>query len=147
MNDGLEYIEGGIAVDERGQIQFCNNFKMGDIKRFYIVSNHQTQFIRAWHGHKKEAKYIFVISGVAMIAAVKIDNWEHPSKTAFVHKHILSEKKAGILKIPQGFAHGFKTLTPDTRIIFFSTVTLEESLNDDYRYEFNYWDPWEVKPR
>jgi dTDP-4-dehydrorhamnose 3,5-epimerase len=147
MNDSLEYIEGGIAIDERGQIQFCNNFKMGGIRRFYTISNHQAQFIRAWHGHEKETKYVFVISGAAIIAAVKIDNWEHPDKTAFVHRHILSEKKPGILKIPAGFAHGFKTLTPDTKIMFFSTVTLEESLNDDYRYEFNYWDPWEVKPR
>lgn len=147
MSDKLEYMEGGIAIDERGQIQFCNNFNMANIRRFYIVSNHEAQFIRAWHGHKKETKYVFVISGAAIIAAVKIDNWEQPDKTAFVNKYILSEKKPAVLKIPAGFAQGFKTLVPDTKIMFFSTATLEDSLNDDYRYEFNYWNSWEVKPR
>lgn len=147
MSGKLEYIEGGIAIDERGQIQFCNNFNMKDIRRFYIISNHQTPFIRAWHGHKKETKYAFVAVGAALIAAVKIDNWEHPDKSSVVHRHILSENKPGILKIPAGFAHGFKTLTPDTKVMFFSTLTLEDSLNDDYRYEFDYWNPWEIKPR
>lgn len=147
MSGELEYIEGGIVIDERGQIQFCNSFNMKDIRRFYIIENHEPQFIRAWHGHKKETKCAFVISGAALIAALKIDNWVHPDKSAVMHRHILSEKKPGILKIPAGFAHGFKTLTIDTKIMFFSTLTLEESLTDDYRYKFDYWNPWEVKPR
>ena len=57
--EGLSVVKADIAVDDRGQIQFCNDFDMRDVKRFYIVSNHQPQFVRAWHGHKKEGKYAF----------------------------------------------------------------------------------------
>ncbi len=147
MESEIELIEGGIAVDDRGEIQFCNKFSMQGIKRFYVVSNHQSQFVRAWHGHKKEVKYVFVVSGAAVIAAVKIDNWEKPDKNASVQRFVLSAKKSCILKIPAGYAHGSKTLTPDAKVIFFSTATLEESLKDDYRFEAHYWNPWDIEQR
>ena len=142
-----EQIEGGLAVDDRGQIQFCNNFDFKNIRRFYAVLNHEPNFVRAWHGHKKETKYVFVITGAVIVAAVKIDNWEKPNKNTAVQRFVLSEKKSCILKIPAGYANGFKTLTPDTKIIFFSTVTLEESLKDDYRFEAQYWNPWDIEER
>lgn len=147
MGNSVELIQGGIAIDDRGQIQFCNNFDFKEIKRFYAVSNHQPQFIRAWHGHKKETKYVLVISGAAIVAAVKIDNWEKPDKNAEVHRFTLSEKKPCILKIPAGHANGFKTLTADTKIMFFSTSTLEESMGDDFRYDAYYWDAWNIVER
>lgn len=147
MSEKVEFIEGGIAIDDRGQIQFCNRLDLKKMRRFYIVSNHSPQFVRAWHGHKKEAKYVFVASGSAIVAAVKIDNWDHPDRRANVHRYVLSEKKPGILKIPAGYANGFKTLEEGTKIIIFSTRTLEESLGDDYRFEANYWNPWNVEPR
>lgn len=147
MSDKVECIEGGITIDDRGQIQFCNGFDMKNIRRFYIVSNHEPQFVRAWHGHKKETKYAFAVSGAAIIAVVKIDNWDHPDKKGPVRRFVLSEKKPCIFKIPAGYAHGFKTLVADTKVMFFSTSTLKESLNDDYRYEANYWNPWDIKPR
>lgn len=147
MNEKVECIEGGVAIDDRGQIQFCNGFDMKQIRRFYIVSNHKPEFIRAWHGHKKEAKYVFVASGTAIIAAVKIDDWGQPDKNASVQRFILSGKKPSIVKIPAGYANGFKTLSSNTKVIFFSTSTLEESLGDDYRYEANYWNPWDVEQR
>ena len=147
MGNKVEYIAGGLSVDDRGQIQFCNGFDMSYIKRFYIVSNHETPFIRAWHGHKKETKYAFVVSGAAIFAAVKIDDWENPKKNTEVFRFVLSEKKPGLLHIPAGYAHGFKTLAMDTKVMFFSTSSLEESAGDDYRFEYRYWNPWDVEPR
>ena len=37
---------------------FVNDFNFENVKRFYQVENHRQGFIRAWHGHKKEGKYI-----------------------------------------------------------------------------------------
>jgi len=139
---GLEIIKAGIAVDDRGQIQFCNEFDMKEVQRFYIVSNHQSQFVRAWHGHKKECKYAFVVSGAAVFAAVRIDNWDNPSRDIPVERFVLSEKNPRLLKIPAGFANGFKTLMPDTKVMFFSTSTLGQSSDDDFRFEYDYWNPW-----
>ena len=147
MDKEIELIEGGIAIDDRGQLQFCNNFNFKMVKRFYVVSNHQPQFVRAWHAHKKEAKYIFVVSGAAIVAAVKIDNWEKPNREAPIHRYVLSDKNPAILKISPGYAHGLKTLLTDTKIIVFSSSTVEESKDDDIRYEADYWNPWHIEPR
>jgi len=147
MSGSVTFIEGKIAVDDRGQLLFCNDFDMKPVRRFYMVSNHEPKFIRAWHAHKNEAKYVAVLSGAALVAAVKIDNWETPDKSAQVHRFTLSDRKPGVLFIPQGHANGFMTLKPDTLLMFFSTSTLEESKGDDCRYDAYYWDPWTVQPR
>lgn len=140
-------IEGGLAVDDRGQVTFINDFDFQHVKRFYMVSNHKQGFIRAWHGHKKEAKYVLVVKGAAVVGAVKIDNWNKPSKDLEVKRYVLSEKKPTILYIPAGHANGFMSLSGDTQIIFFSTSTLDESLGDDIRFDSRYWDIWSVTER
>lgn len=140
-------INGGLAVDDRGQVTFINDFDFADVKRFYMVSNHKQGFVRAWHAHKKEAKYVLVVKGAAKVAAVKIDNWDEPSKSAEVKQFVLSEKKPTVLYIPAGYANGFMSLTDDAQIMFFSTSTLDESLGDDIRYDSRHWDVWSVVER
>ncbi len=143
----LKLIKGGIAVDDRGSVSFVNDFNFENVKRFYAVENHKQGFIRAWHGHKKESKYALVVKGSALVCAVEIDDWEEPSKDLEVNRFVLSEKSPSVLFIPAGYANGFMSLTEDAKIIFFSTSTLEESLNDDYRFDARYWDPWTVEER
>jgi len=138
---------GDNAVDDRGLVTFVNEFKFEDVKRFYVVKNHSSNFVRAWHGHKKEKKYVYVITGSVLIGLVKIDNWEKPSKDLEVDKFVLSDFKPRILEIPYGYANGFKTLTDETKIIFFSSSTIDESVGDDFRFPFDYWNVWEVNQR
>lgn len=143
----MRLINGGVAVDDRGQLTFANEFNFENVKRFYMVENHRQGFIRAWHGHKKEAKYAFVCSGSALVCTVKVDNWENPSKNLDINRIVISSKNPKILYIPAGYANGFMSLTNDTKIIFFSSSTLEESAGDDYRFESRYWDPWHIEER
>lgn len=140
-------IDGGLAVDDRGQVSFINGFNFAGVKRFYMVSNHAAGFVRAWHAHKKEAKYVLVVKGSAVVAAVEVDDWDKPSKTAEVKRYVLSEKSPKILYIPAGYANGFMSLTKDAQIIFFSTSSLEESQGDDYRFDARHWDVWSVEER
>ena len=140
-------IDGGLAVDDRGQVSFVNDFAFEGVRRFYMVSNHHRGFVRAWHAHRHEAKYVFVTTGAAIVGAVEIDDWERPSKTAQIHRYVLSAKKPSILYIPAGYANGFESLTDDTNIIFFSTATMEEAKSDDVRYDARYWDIWEIIER
>lgn len=128
-------INGGLSVDDRGSVTFVNDFDFSNVKRFYVVENHRSGFIRAWHGHEKEGKYVFVVKGTALIGAVDM-NSESPKK------YILSDRSPKILYIPPGHANGFKTLEEDTRIIFYSTSTLQDSLVDDIRFPFDRWDIW-----
>ena len=145
--DKPQLIDGGLSVDDRGQVSFVNDFNFKTVKRFYTVSNHRSGFIRAWHAHNKEAKFILVVKGAALVGAVAIDNWDQPSKYVEVQRYVLSESNPKILHIPSGYANGFMSLTEDTQIMFFSTSTLEESQNDDFRYDAKYWDIWTVEER
>lgn len=140
-------IPGGIAIDDRGSVSFVNDFVFDGVKRFYAVANHRQGFVRAWHGHKKEGKYVLVTSGAALVGAVKIDNWDQPSPGLVPEKYVLSAAKPSLLFIPAGYANGFMSLTPDTKIMFFSTSTLEASKGDDIRFPARLWDIWEVEER
>ena len=140
-------IQGGVVVDARGDVSFVNDFFFGGIKRFYMIENHQQGFVRAWHAHKKEAKYVMVVKGAALVGAVKIDDWEKPSEIVQVERFILSEKKPSVLYIPAGYANGFMSLTVDTKLIFFSTLSFEESQSDDFRFSSRHWDIWQIEER
>ena len=140
-------INGDLSVDDRGELMFVNKFNMDLVKRFYVISNHKPGFIRAWHAHKIESKYVFIVNGTALISTVQIDNWDNPSNDLTVDKFVLTAKKPSILYIPSGYANGFKTLSTETKIIFFSTSTLKDSIDDDYRYDAYKWNPWEITER
>lgn len=140
-------IEGAKVVDERGSVSFVNGFDFAGVRRFYVVTNHRQGFVRAWHAHRHEAKYVTVLSGAAVVAAVAIDDWQHPSPTAVVHRFVLSSDRPVVLYIPPGHANGFMSLTADARLAFFSTVSVEESRADDVRFDARYWDAWTVEER
>jgi nucleoside-diphosphate-sugar epimerase/dTDP-4-dehydrorhamnose 3,5-epimerase-like enzyme len=145
----ISLIDGGLAVDDRGILTFANEFNFYGVKRFYQVSNFSTDTIRAFHGHRNEAKYVYVAKGSAIVAAVELDKVDSPSKKLPIHRYVLSDKNPKILFIPPKHANGFRPLEKDTQIIFFSTSSLEESKDDDYRYPADYWGNaiWEVENR
>lgn len=142
-----QLIEGGMAVDDRGSLSFINGFHFNGVKRFYIIKNHRAGLVRAWHGHRHEAKYITVVQGATIVAAVAIDNWKQPSKSAEIYRYVLSAQKPAVLYIPEGYANGFMSLTDDAKLVVFSTSTLEESIKDDVRYDAHYWEAWQVVER
>ena len=138
---------GGLAADDRGELGFVNDFRFEGVKRFYTVANYRQGFIRAWHGHKREAKYVTAVSGAAVVGAVRIDNWDEPSRDLAVDRFVLSSHKPSVLYIPSGFANGFMSLTPDLKLMFFYTSSLDESQGDDFRFDARYWDIWQVVER
>ena len=142
-----ELLRGALAVDDRGEVGFVNEFGFGDVKRFYTVSNHETGFVRAWHGHRHEAKYVLAVAGSVLVCCVEIDDWESPSPDLAVQRFVLSERSPAVLHVPAGYVNGFMTLTPGAKLMFFSTSTLDESLGDDIRFPARYWDPWQVEER
>jgi dTDP-4-dehydrorhamnose 3,5-epimerase-like enzyme len=143
----LKLFEGGLGIDDRGEVAFVNDFTFDGVRRFYVVSNYNAGFVRAWHAHRRESKYVTVVQGSAIVAAVVIDNWEHPSPDVPVYRHVLSAQKPAVLYIPAGCANGFMSLTTDTKLVFFSTATLSESREDDVRFDARYWNPWCVEER
>jgi len=146
--------ECGKFIDDRGSLTFSNCFPeniYSNIKRFYQVENFSTDIIRAFHGHKYEAKYVYVPVGTLFIILIKMIESENNmilDKTS-MKKYILSSKSPSILYIPPEYANGFRSLEQNTITIFYSTATTEESKVDDYRFDYDIFgkEIWEVKNR
>ena len=143
----IRLIQGAVRVDDRGSVSFVNDFGFEAVKRSYLVSNHKAGYVRAWHAHKREAKYVWCLKGSALVCAVEIDNWENPSPGLKVNRQVLSDRTPAVLYIPAGFANGFMSLSEDMLLMFFSTSSLDESLNDDFRFDARLWDPWQIEER
>lgn len=129
---------GGISFDDRGSVSFVNEFDFLDVKRFYCISNIRKNYIRAWHGHKKEAKYLYATHGTFRVGAVDMETEE--CKVFY-----LDSRKPQTLYIPAGYANGIQNLTKDNQLMIYSTSTLKESLNDDIRFDWNKWNIWNNK--
>lgn len=134
----LKLFVGNISRDKRGIVRYINKFSFKGVKRFYEVINNNSS-PRAFHGHMKEEKYAYVTAGKILLCAVYLDNIKRPSKENKVERFILSSENPQIVYIPPRFANGFRSLEKNSRVIFFSTSTLKQSLKDDYRFPFDYW--------
>lgn len=138
-NKVVKKIKGVTFQDKRGSVSFANDFNFKGVKRFYLVENSSIDIIRAFHGHMKEEKYVYVTSGSILLCTVFLDDKKNPSRDNKIERFILRADKPEIVHIPIAYANGFKSLEPHSKVIFFSTSTLEESLEDDYRFPADYW--------
>lgn len=138
---------GNRVYDNRGSLRFSNDLDFKKIKRFYTVHNYNINFIRAWHGHLNEEKYIGCIKGTFQISAVKLDNIRKPSKKNKVFNFFLNESDSNFVHIPKGYANGSMSLEENSELLIFSTSSLKESLKDDYRFGSKYWNPWNIEFR
>ena len=132
-------LQGGSAIDDRGELKFVDGFDFASagIRRFYHTENHYRGIIRAWHGHKLEAKYIYVVRGTALFGVVDMED------TSKVEQVVLSARDPKILYIPPGKYNGFMSLEEDTIVIYYSTLVFEDAIKDDYREPWNKWNIWE----
>ena len=130
------------AEDNRGSVEFYNNLDFDQFKRFYIVKNPKKGTVRAWHGHKIESKLVKVLEGKFLVCTVKIDDWIKPNKNNTVLKTEMNEH-SGVFFIPAGYANGAINLEPNGKILYFSSLHLEGSKQDDYRFDSRYWNPWD----
>nr|WP_315161307.1 WxcM-like domain-containing protein [uncultured Flavobacterium sp.] len=142
MNQLPNLIQGGSYQDERGKLTFVNDFNLSQVKRYYIIEHTDVSVVRAWQGHKKEQKWFQVISGRFLVSVIQPDNWENPSKNIEPETFILEATENKVLHIPGGFANGFKALEPNSRVIVFSDFSLEESVNDNFRFDSQLWFDW-----
>lgn len=134
--------EGFNYVDDRGILSGCNAIDMSQLKRFYVIENHESRFVRAWHGHRFETKVFYCLSGAFLIGTVKIEDFKKPDSKSKAKLFTLSSIRPQILVVPGGYANGLMNLTEDSKLMVISDRSLEESAKDDYRYKFDYWNVW-----
>lgn len=144
MTDNSNYLlEGGSHEDARGMITFFNSFDLGSFKRLYVFDIKSTDAVRAWQGHKIEAKAFIVLEGEMELAWVKIDDFESPSNDLLAESIQLSAFKPQVKIIPGGFANGFKAISNKAKVLVFSDKSLDSSLKDDFRFDSALWFSWD----
>ena len=138
----IELIEGEIFNDHRGQISSMNNFKFGEVERYYFIHHPDPTIIRGWHAHQFEKKWFQCVKGSFTLAFVKIDDWEKPSKDLTPEIFQLSELKSEIICLPEGYANCIKAQEKDSILMVFSGKRIPEAYDDSWRYEVNTWVHW-----
>lgn len=138
-NNHIEWVQGGVAKDERGQIRFVNDFDMSAVKRFYIISNSDVELIRGWRGHLVEKRWFFVLSGSFEFNIVKIDNWVSPAKDLTVDKLALKAEELQVFHIPAGYATAIRATEPNAELLVYGNYGIEHASQDDYTWELDYF--------
>jgi dTDP-4-dehydrorhamnose 3,5-epimerase-like enzyme len=114
--------------DDRGN--FSNiDFNGQEAKRAYVITNNQQGVIRAFHGHKNEAKAFYVTKGAFMFNFHSMDSEDKE------YHVVLDEHTPSYIFCPAGWYNGFVSLTNDAQLVVLSSSSMDESRNDDYRLD------------
>lgn len=138
----IKLIEGEIFNDYRGQISSMNNFRFGEVERYYFIHHPDPSIIRGWHAHQFEKKWFQCVKGSFTLAFVKIDDWDNPSKDLQPEIFELSEAKSTIICLPEGYANCIKAHEKGSVLMVFSGKRIPEAYDDSWRYEANTWVDW-----
>ncbi len=137
-------IDGGMFTDERGSIQFVNDFNMSAIKRMYFTTHPSTDTIRAWQGHKIEKRWFFCVRGAFKVKLVKIDDWDNPSDNCELFEYTINENTPKVIYIPNGHVNGFKAADEHSKLMILSDYALHEIEDDQVRFDNNKWVNWKL---
>lgn len=96
-----------------------------------MIENLNSDLGKVLQAHKREQKWFYVCTGYFMFVTIQIDDFTATWEKLRVNEWFLSANKNSILHVPCRFANGFKSLTEESRLFFFSNSTLEESKTDD----------------
>ena len=137
----LKIIKSPIFSDNRGYFKELIIEKNIDERfPFKVMSFSKKNVLRGMHLQLKnpQGKYISVIKGSILDVAIDL---RKKSKTFLkIFSVILSEKNAKSIFIPEGFAHGFYTLSKENYIVY--SCTKYRSKNDEITIK---WDDPKIK--
>lgn len=135
-------LKGNAFSDQRGTISFVNDFTFAGVRRFYHIAHADTRIVRAWQGHRVEQKYFFVPHGSFLLAWVRIDNWDEPSRDLNAAHIILTDDEPRVVIIPPGYANGLKALAPGSVLSVYSNLELADSEKDRWSFDQGLWLDW-----
>ena len=135
-----KHLRGMEHVDARGSLWFNNAASLAEFKRTYIIQNSPSRPMRGWHGHKHESKGFMCLSGSVRIGGVRILDWSNPSQSSDIFHADLDSADLDFVYLPSGFANAILSLGPNSKVLVFSSSTLEQSKEDDFRFPVDTWD-------
>lgn len=131
-------ITGDSHSDQRGTLFYNNDFDALPIRRMYVIENENTDFVRAWKGHKIEQRWFLVSNGSFRIQLIAIDNWDKPTSNLEIITFVLDSKKLDVLHVPSGYVSSIQSLEQGSKLLVMSDYLLE-TIQDEYRYEKDYF--------
>ena len=143
-----QLIAAGASTDDRGRVLFANDFDLSQCRRLYIVENfaagHRAGLARspsrAQVGDGGGGSGARVLRRRSTIGKRRPrTQWSTASRSTRITRRYS--------RFPPAYANGAMALLPETKLLYFSDASLEESLGDDIRYPARYWDPWQVAER
>ena len=133
-----QIIQGNSHSDDRGVLYYNNSFDASAVKRIYFIENRDTDFVRAWQGHKIEQRWFSAANGSFEIKLVEVDNWEKPSVNLRQLVFTISSEKLDVLHIPAGFISSIRAITDNAKLLVMADYLLGE-IKDEYRYDAGYF--------
>ncbi|UGS24177.1 WxcM-like domain-containing protein [Flavobacterium channae] len=133
-----QIIKGNSHADDRGVLQFNNDFNALGVKRIYTIENRDTAFVRGWQGHKIEQRWFSAVQGSFKIVLIAIDDWVTPSIDLEQHHFVLDSLKMDILHVPPGYVSSIQALEESSKLLLMSDYLLGE-ISDEYRYDITYF--------
>jgi hypothetical protein len=133
-----EIIKGDCYTDSRGSLFFNNDFDLSAIKRIYVVENQNTDFVRAWQGHKIEQRWFSALAGAFKIQLIAIDNWDAASKNLERHAFIINSNKLDVIHVPQGYVSSIQSLEEGSKLLVMADY-LKGEVNDEFRFDSDYF--------
>jgi len=131
-------IKGSKYMDERGVVNFNNNFDASAVKRIYTIENTHIDFIRGWQGHAIEKRWFSCIKGNFIIAVIQIDDFEKPSENLLPTIYELNADGLNVLAIEAGCVTAIKASTEDSKLLIMADYALNE-IEDEYRFPLDYF--------
>jgi dTDP-4-dehydrorhamnose 3,5-epimerase len=129
--------------DERGQFtrMFCTNELKNagitfDIVNVNFSSSSEKGVLRGLHtqiGEYAEDKLVSCIAGKILDVCVDV-NKESPTFGQYVSVPLTEDNETSLL-VPKGCAHGYLTLTKDTKVVYFVSNFYNKSAEKGYRYD------------
>ncbi|AGC78669.1 hypothetical protein LX97_02570 [Nonlabens dokdonensis] len=131
-------INGGSVEDSRGSVIFVNDFDLKEIRRFYQISNCDTNFERGWQGHKIESRWFQSLKGTISLSLIAFEDYKKGDKVR-CSLFELSCDKPQVLYVPPGYVSCIKAKTKEHCLGVFSNYSLN-AIKDEVRFELDYFD-------
>jgi dTDP-4-dehydrorhamnose 3,5-epimerase-like enzyme len=131
-----QIIKGNSHADDRGVLQFNNDFNALEVKRIYTIENRDAAFVRGWQGHKIEQRWFSAIKGSFKIQILSIAYFEKGLKDLQPYCFVLKADQMDILHVPAGFVSSIQALEVGAKLLVLADYKLGE-VDDEFRFEYH----------
>lgn len=131
-------IKGKVHTDYRGSLFYNNDFDAKEVKRIYFIENKDTEFVRAWQGHKIEQRWFSAVQGSFEIKLIEVDDWITPSKNSTIYSFVLKANQLDVLHVPKGYISSIQALELNSKLMLMGDYLIGE-VKDEFRFDADYF--------